>query len=617
LFARADVNFRPELARPRDNSSRENIAQFFHPSDWSRVASWMRSVAESGASSLAPSLAAELRIGRRVQLHASPLAEGCLTVIFEGVARENPAALRSTTELHSLIEWIDQGVVLFDENEFVRAVNQRFSQLFGLSPEEVPASASLRDLVGVIAPRVSDPARFAERWWDAARGVEPSLREEVHVIHPVPHLLERISRPVLDSAGSRLGRVEIYRDLSTHQLFQTRLHKTERLAALGQKVSGVAHELSNPLTTILGYAQRLLRNAAGTAEFADVERIFSEAERASSILRQLLGSVRESASDRRAVELNPLILRTVELQRFQLAAENIRIELDLSPGLPPVLGDSGQLQQILMNLISNSRHALIEQNLAGTITLRTHVGVSGRVQLEFSDTGPGIPESNRHRIFDPFFTTKPAGIGTGLGLSIVSGLVHQNDSEIRLQNFPGRGASFLLDFPATDFDAPLLTPEAPASEFAAAPAHSGGRVLVVEDEVTVAQLIADMLSDLGYSSEVLHDARHALISALARDYSLVICDMKMSGLDGQHFYRALAEAGSPLASKFLFVTGDARGLATQEFLRTHRIPHIAKPFRLEEFAEKLSLVLRHSTAEAAAAPAARASANNGNLSNQG
>ena len=127
-------------------------------------------------------------------------------------------------------------------------------------------------------------------------------------------------------------------------------------------------------------------------------------------------------------------------------------------------------------------------------------------------------------------------------------------------------------------------------------------MLVVEDEPTVAQLIADMLSDLGYSSDVLHDGRRALISALNREYDLIICDMKLPGLDGQHFYRALAEAGGALSAKFLFVTGDVLGITTQEFLRTHHLPHIAKPFRLEEFVEKIAFVLRQ---EPATAPPAR------------
>jgi CheY-like chemotaxis protein len=257
-----------------------------------------------------------------------------------------------------------------------------------------------------------------------------------------------------------------------------------------------------------------------------------------------------------------------------------------------------------MNLISNARDALLESKPGGVISVRTRLADSGRVILEVSDSGPGIPEAHRHRVFDPFFTTKPSGIGTGLGLSIVMGLVRQNRGNIRLLSAAGQGATFSIDFPAADGASAKLTPNLlPGPALSSLPSASpGGRVLVVEDEPTVAQLIADMLSDLGYSPDVRHDGRRGLISALNRDYALVICDMKMPSLDGQHFYRALAETGSPLVAKFLFVTGDVLGFATQEFLRTHRLPHIAKPFRLEEFAEKVAAVLDQTSATSHAQP---------------
>ena len=571
-------------------------AQIFKPAEWSRLSAWLDTIADSAASPAAHSIATELPTGRPVQLHAAALPAGGFTFLLqEAAAREEPAAIRATRELHSLIEWIDQGILLFDENETLRAMNQRFAQIFGLLPEDLENATGLRALIGLLAARVADPGPFAARWWDAAAGVPTSLREEVRVLQPVPRLVERISRPVLDAAGVRLGRVEIYRDLTTQQLFQSKLHNSERLAALGQNVSSVAHELSNPLTTILGYAQRLLRTSADSAHRDDIQRIFSEADRASSILRQLLGSAREAPPERLPLDLNSLILRTVELQRFQLASEKIRLDLDLAPALPPVRGDSGQLQQILMNLISNARHALRDRKPRAIIRVRTCISDSGRVIVEVSDSGPGIPEAHRHRIFDPFFTTKPAGLGTGLGLSIVMGLVQQNGGNIRLQNAVGQGATFSIDFPAANAAPALPVPDRPAARVAI-PAGSSGRVLVVEDEPTVAQLIADMLSDLGYSSDILHDVRRALVSALNRDYALVVCDMKMPVLDGQHFYRALAEAGSPLASRFLFVTGDVLGTATREFLRKHRLPHIGKPFRLEEFVEKVALVLGQSAA---------------------
>jgi anti-sigma regulatory factor (Ser/Thr protein kinase) len=138
----------------------------------------------------------------------------------------------------------------------------------------------------------------------------------------------------------------------------------------------------------------------------------------------------------------------VELQRFQLTSEKTRLELDLSSALPLVLCDAGRLQQILMNLISNARHALLGEKAAGVIRVRTRIADSGHVILEVSDSGPGIPEARRHRIFDPFFTTKPSGLGTGLGLSIVMGLVRQNHGNIQVHSGAGQGATFSIDFPA-------------------------------------------------------------------------------------------------------------------------------------------------------------------------
>jgi PAS domain S-box-containing protein len=565
-------------------------AQLFRPSEWQRLVGWMRDISRNSRAGAPHSLETELRTGKPVRLQAACLPDGSLILFVQPPAeaastREHPSSM----ELRSLIEWLEQGVVLFDESDNIRTYNLRFAQLFGLSSDELAGVSHLRELVNIVAPRVSEPSRFAEHWWAASRGGE-TVHEEVQLARPAPRILERFSRPLLDAAGAKTGRLEIYRDLSMQHLLQEKLRKNERLAAVGERVSGIAHELSNPLTSILGYAQRLLTRPEGQARRDDLHRIFSEAERASTILRQLLGSARGDSSGLQPVSLNLLIQQAVEENRFQLASEKIRVELDLAPDLPAVLGDTGQLQQVLLNLIANSRHALLEQQGPGTISFHTRVSESGRVLLEVSDSGPGIPEALRHRVFDPFFTTKPEGVGTGLGLSIVVGLIRQHGGQIRLQAPRNRGATFLIDFPPTADTQPIFPPAFPSVPVSQPVLANGQRVLVVEDEPTVAQLIADMLSDLGYAPDVQHDARRALISALNRDYALVICDMKMPELDGQHFYRALAEAGSPLISRFIFVTGDILAPATQEFLRQHQLPHVAKPFRVEEFTEKIAWV---------------------------
>jgi signal transduction histidine kinase/FixJ family two-component response regulator len=466
------------------------------------------------------------------------------------------------------------------------------------------------------------PERFAERWRELARGIEGGVREELQVFCPAPRILERASRPVLDEFGRQIGRVEIYRDMTAQLVFQSKLLQTEKLAVLGQMVSGIAHELSNPLTSILGYAQRLLSNRGGAGRTPEARQIFQEAERAGTILRQLLLNARETIPDRRSVSLNHIVLQAMELQRFSLEAEKIQLELNLDPDLPTVHGDPGQLQQVLMNLLGNSRHAIEQRGRGGTIQLRTKKLEGQRMLLEVADDGPGVPQAILARIFDPFFTTKPAGVGTGLGLAIVLSVVREHGGQVHVLNPPGGGAVFQIELPAAGrqheepIGAAVQERKSLPAEIARRAAReertslnpeagSRNRVLVVEDEPTVARLIADVLEDEGFQVEVLLDGRQALERAASEPFDLVICDMKMPGLDGQHFYKSLVRSGNPLRERFLFVTGDIVAAQTREFLERNHLPHVAKPFRVEELTEKVhgvleSSVLRERPAAAAA-----------------
>jgi signal transduction histidine kinase/ActR/RegA family two-component response regulator len=548
----------------------------------------------------------ELYAGGRVRLRSAALPAGGLAVSLDPVAAPDTArADRAEAQLINVIEWLEEGVVLFDAAHGIRAMNTRFAQIAGLTPEETSRITTLNGLIARLASQAAQPEQFAKRWREQARGGDAGVREEIQLLRPVPRVLERAARPITDAAGRRLGRVEIYRDLTAQRVFQSKLLQTEKLAALGQMITGVAHELSNPLTSILGYAQRLFLRGDGAGRPDEVRQIFQEAERASTILRQLLMTARDSRPERRKVELNQVVARTMELQRYSLAAEKVRVELDLDPNLPFVLGDAGQLQQVLMNLIGNARQAIEQRGQGGTIRLSTKRIGERRALLEVSDDGPGIPEAIASRIFDPFFTTKPAGIGTGLGLAIVLGIVREHGGQVHAASPPRGGAIFSLEFPAAPPEE-LRLPAVPATgpgarheflparqalmraEPPAAPlsAWAGARVLVVEDEPTVARLIGDVLEDEGLLVEVLLDGREALERAACASYDLVICDMKMPGLDGQHLYKSLVSTGNPLRKKFLFVTGDVVAAQTHEFLERHHLPHVAKPFRVEELTEK-------------------------------
>jgi signal transduction histidine kinase len=556
---------------------------------------------------------AELVNGVRVRLHAPLFAmEDLAAVVLAPAAAEEAVQQRSRSEaeLQNVLEWVEEGILLFGANHSIRAMNTRFAQIAGLSPQEAAASTTLDKLIGLLAERAADPEDFAKRWRELARGAEGGTREELLLARPVPRVLERSVRPVVDRAGHRLGRIEIYRDLTAQRVFQAKLLQTEKLAALGQMVTGIAHELSNPLTSILGYSQRLLvrKELAGGTE--EARQIYEEAERASTILRQLLLNAREARPERKRVSLNQVVQRAMDLQRFGSVTEKIRIELDLDPTLPFITGDSGQLQQVLMNLIGNARQAIAQAGKAGTIRLRTARNGDRRTILQVIDDGPGIPQTILARIFDPFFTTKPEGVGTGLGLAIVLSVVREHGGQVSVSSPPEGGVTFSVELPVEAAEAAVepsrrllgADDQGPQVSYGSAiprnrphglpppvarSSHRGTRVLVVEDEPTVARLIADVLEDEGLHVDVLLDGREALERAGREPFDLVICDMKMPGLDGQHFYQSLARARSPLQERFLFVTGDVIAQQTQEFLERHRLPHVAKPFRVEELTERV------------------------------
>jgi signal transduction histidine kinase/ActR/RegA family two-component response regulator len=613
------------------------LAGFFCPSERERVSAWLRDQfgsAVPGSSheeaSLPEPLRAILAGGDRMRLHfLGPAENSAFLLLLEPLAAQS-AGLPSEsveTELTNVIEWLEEGVILFDAHDNVRAINMRFEQMAGLASDESGKYQTLGALIARLEGHAADPLAFAERWRSLSRGLDGGVREELQMLQPVPRVLERSARPILDSVGRLLGRVEIYRDLTAQRVFQSKLLQTEKLAALGQMLTGVAHELSNPLTTVLGYAQRLLtrKDAAGRSE--EARQIYQEAERATRILRQLLTHARETPPERRNLSLNQIVQRTLELQRFGLAAGKIHVELDLDPVLPQVRGDAGQLQQVLMNLLGNAQQALEQQGIGGTIRVRTR-HEEGNVTLTVEDTGPGIPPAILARVFDPFFTTKPAGVGTGLGLSIALSIARDHGGQVRVASPPAKGATFTVQLPAlalrslasADPDTrnhtrarsrPALAETLAIGEPAQAQTirrPAGKRILVVEDEPTVARFIGDVLEEQGFAVQVLFDAHEALARASHDSFDLVICDMKMPGLDGQHFYKSLKRSGSPLADNFLFVTGDTIGPQTQAFLAQNHLAFLSKPFRMEELTEHVWRALEPSRPGARTAVASRKSA---------
>jgi two-component system cell cycle sensor histidine kinase/response regulator CckA len=358
-----------------------------------------------------------------------------------------------------------------------------------------------------------------------------------------------------------------------HQLLQA-----EKLAALGQTISGVAHELNNPLATILTWAERLSQRPLDEKTKRGLETILSESERAARIVRNLLTFARKRQSTRSMVDLNKVFRETLALRSYEQRVTNIRVVDALPSGLPQVFVDQHQIQQVLLNLVINAEQAMLSANGCGTLVVRSwHDRERESIVLEINDDGPGIAEELQPKIFDPFFTTKEVGKGTGLGLTVAYAIVQEHGGRIRLSSQAGGGASFYVELPVSG--TPLRVPAAPAPQ-ADFEALVGSTVLVIEDEPALAAAVSEALTDAGFVVDRAGDGEEALRRVRSKTYDLIVCDLKMPKVDGIRFYERLAAEDREMARRVIFVTGDVAGTEAENFLQDSGCRWLAKPFRL-------------------------------------
>ena len=381
-------------------------------------------------------------------------------------------------------------------------------------------------------------------------------------------------RALLRDVSERRRLEDQGRDLY-HQLLQA-----EKLAALGQTVSGVAHELNNPLATILTWSERLSSRPLDDVTKRGINAILSESERAAKIVRNLLTFARKHHTTRGQVDLNQVVRETLSLRAYDQRVSNVQTIKALATGLPQVFADPHHVKQVLLNLIINAEQAMLGEYGRGTLVMRTwHDELRRTVVLEINDDGPGIPPDVQAKIFDPFFTTKAVGKGTGLGLTVAYALVQEHGGRIRIESALGQGASFFVEFPTggTISNAePARPAQAPTSD------ADGLRVLVVEDEPALATAVSEALTDAGFLADRASDGQEALERIASQAYDLLICDLKMPRMNGPELYRRILDAAPALARRMVFVTGDVAGTEAETFLEQTHCRWLAKPFRLGE-----------------------------------
>jgi len=384
-----------------------------------------------------------------------------------------------------------------------------------------------------------------------------------------------------DESGQSAGTIWLGRDVSELKATHRRLLQAEKLSTIGEVISGVAHELNNPLSGVLGYSQLLLARNEGGSMTRGLERIHESALRCQKIVSNLLSFARGHKPERRYLGINGLIEKTLDIKKYQLRVHGIEIERELDPELPLTLIDFHQMQQVLLNLLNNAQHAMsIDGGGSGCLRIRT-VQDGGWIRIEISDTGEGMDSVTLERIFDPFFTTKEVGQGTGLGLSVSYGIINEHGGRIYARSEKGEGSTFVIELPV--HEKPVTVAEAAPEETSTMPraAAGGERILVVDDEPMILDLLVEVLGEQGYAVDTAGSGEEAYRKIEPAGYDLVISDVRMPQMTGIDLYRRIVSSQPELAGKVIFITGDLMDRDTIEFLAGVRAKTLPKPLDID------------------------------------
>jgi two-component system, NtrC family, sensor kinase len=436
-----------ELAgRGRDDLLGRSLLPLLEPADQPRMEAILRAVGNGARRRLECRVSRADGEWRLVSVSHTPLRNGHEVVGVLAVARDvteeraRAAALeRAEARYTRLVETAEDGIATMDEEGHLTSVNRALERVTGRRREA---------LIGTHFADLVEPAEREPSWrmFVATLGGARQRREMRFVrADGRPGIATVLSAPVLER-GRITGVLVVARDVTEERMLFDRVVRREKLAALGELVGGVAHEINTPLTGILAFAQLLVAQGGPPDTRQAAETIAHEAKRAARIVRNLLTFARQNPPERLATDLNQVLQDTLELRRHPLNAQGITLGLELDPQLPRTHADPFQLQQVFLNLLANAEQAVTAGDAERRITVRTRRD-GDLLIVAIADSGAGIAPEHLPHIFNPFYTTKPRGIGTGLGLSISDGIVREHAGVLRVQSEPGAGAVFEVCLP--------------------------------------------------------------------------------------------------------------------------------------------------------------------------
>jgi len=476
---------------------------------------------------------------------------------------------------------LTEGLAVVDEQGRIRRANRALAALTG----SAASALSNRSLPDVLLPESADVPRLL----DAARRGSPAPPLTGRT---AGDRILRITAAPMRGEGAAPWAVVFVEDVTEQERLESQLIQSEKMAAVGQLVSGVAHELNNPLTSVAGLAEFLLEQPVPSERDREHLRVIREqADRATQIVRNLLAFARKGPAEVERYQLNELVERTVSLVGFEARLQEITIDVTLDPALPALLGDRYQIQQVVLNLVTNAIQAVRTNPPARARRVRIATLLQDDlVTLRVADSGPGIDAALLPHIFTPFVTTKDPGQGTGLGLSISYRILEGHGGSLGVERPDEGGAVFVMRLPANA--GPERAPEAAGPVASPVPglAAPSQAVLIVDEDPAVRRMLTVLLADGARRIDTAADA--ALATALLRQtaYDLVMADARVPVSAGERFADYLGREWPGLRDRTIFLTADVRP-DTEAWLRGLGRPFFFKPFRIAELKTAIAGIL--------------------------
>ena len=492
--------------------------------------------------------------------------------------RAREVAAQSEERYARLVESAFDAIFTVDHDGLITSANRSLEIACGKSREQLLGSPA----VELVDPRDRDAALkvFAEAMAGAPQRAQLRYTDWAGETATCSVTLTPLSEGESDRIA---GSICIVRDITEEVRITEQLVQQEKLAAVGELVSGVAHELNNPLASVMAFAQLLLneKEAEHTNREA-LEAIHHEAKRAAKIVANLLTFARQHQPERAPTDLNRVVETTLDLRRYSLRSAGVNLVLRLDPAMPLTMADPFQLQQVVLNLLANAEHALTSWTGARVVTLTTHHD-DDTLTISVSDSGPGISPDHLSRVFNPFFTTKPVGEGTGLGLSISDGIVREHGGRIRVESEPGHGATFAVELPRAE--PPIARTPASAEGSTDNGGVASRRLLVIDDEPGLRQALTIYFQARGHVVDAAANAAEGVELASRSDYDALLLDLRLPDAEGDDVLRNLERTGRA-PPRIVFATGDPESAAARA-VSSAGYPVIGKPFALNSVASVL------------------------------